>query len=219
MAAAGKLIIVGAGGHGKVACAVAEASGWTIAGFVDDAPGKIGCSVLGYPILGTTRSLCEQNHHADALLHIAVGGNRQRRLLATLLRDREFATLVHPSAILHSSVVVGRGTIICAQAVVHPSSTIGCHCIINTGAIVEHDCHVDDLAQVAPRAVLCGDVHIGEGANVFAGAIVTPGRQVGRWATVGAGAVALNDVLEGVTVAGVPASEISGGARGGSGGH
>ena len=46
------VLIIGAGGHGKVVADVLQTMGRSIKGFLDDDPAKAGTSVLGIPVLG-----------------------------------------------------------------------------------------------------------------------------------------------------------------------
>jgi len=70
---------------------------------------------------------------------------------------------------------------------------------------VDHECEIGAFVHLAPGVALAGRVRVGEGAFLGIGARVIPGRGIGAWAVVGAGAVVLDDVPDGVTVAGVPA--------------
>ena len=52
-----KLVIIGAGGHGKVIADIAEKMGYSIKGFLDDNDSLK--EVCGYPVLGTGRTVSE----------------------------------------------------------------------------------------------------------------------------------------------------------------
>ena len=130
-----KVIIIGAGGHGKVVADIVEKSGDTVYGFLDD-----GCDerseFLGFPFLGKTDD-CEK-YINEAEFVIAIGKADIRDKIAQRLKGAKLYTAVHPSAVISSiDVAIGEGTVIMANAVVNPGSRIGRHCIINTGAIVE----------------------------------------------------------------------------------
>lgn len=198
------LYVYGASGHGRVVADVARLAGYVLAAFLDDAPALAGGTVDEAAVMpGTTL----QELPPGTLVGLGVGSNRHRaRLLAEAARlALALPTLIHPSATLASSVVIGRGTLVTAKAVLNPGATVGAGVIINTGAIVEHDCRVGDGAHISPGAVLTGCVTIGPLAHVGAGAVVLPGRRVGARAVVGAGAVVTTDVDDDCVVIGVPA--------------
>jgi len=204
-----RVLIVGAGGQGRVAAdallAAHRAGGAScLVGFVDADPGLHGRMLFGVPIAGGLDALDTRAH--DAVV-IAIGDNaaRQRVAQSAALRDRLLAVVRHPSSIVAPDVVIEAGTMVSANATIVTGARIGRGCIVNTGCVIDHDSVIGDWAPVAPRAVLGGQVTIGAGVLVGIGATVMPGRCVGEGAIVGAGAVVTADVPPGAVVVGVPA--------------
>ncbi len=191
------MIVVGAGGHGKVIVALAKQLGIAVDAVHDDNPVLHGASVLGVPVQGS-----EPLRGRRAVL--AIGNNRTRQRLAGSL-DAEWTTLVHPRAFVDPSVKLGPGTVVFAGAVIQPDGAIGAHAIVNTGACVDHDAAIGDFVHLAPGVHLAGTVTVEEGAFVGVGTAVIPGRNIGAWATLGAGSVVVRDIPPGVTAFGVPA--------------
>jgi sugar O-acyltransferase (sialic acid O-acetyltransferase NeuD family) len=198
------LLVWGASGHGKVVADVAELCGYTVTGFVDDDPAKIGRPFMGLPVLAESEL---GGTDAGAALALGIGDNGHRAAAFARARTtgRRLPALVHPSAVIARSARLGDATLVCAGAVVNPAAVVGIAVIINTSAVVEHDCVVGDFAHVSPGAVLGGAAAVGRGAHVGAGSVVLPRRAVGTDATLGAGAVATADVPAGAVVVGVPA--------------
>jgi len=194
------LVLLGAGGHAKVLLATLEAAGREVLEVLDDDPARWGTSLLGRPISGPIDGNTLVPGHPAIL---GIGDNRVRQRLADL--DLSWAEVAHPTATVHSSVVMECGSVVFAGAVVQPEVTIGHHVIVNTGATVDHDCRLGDFAHIAPGCHLAGQVQVGEGALLGIGAAIVPGVSIGAWATVGAGAVVLHDVTAGSVVAGAPA--------------
>ena len=89
-----------------------------------------------------------------------------------------------------------------------PSSRLGSGVVVNTAAVVEHDCVVGDGVHLAPACALLGASRVGYRSLVGSGARVLPGVGVGAGCVVGAGAVVREDVADGTTVAGVPATVV-----------
>jgi sugar O-acyltransferase (sialic acid O-acetyltransferase NeuD family) len=191
------VVVIGAGGHAKVLISTLTACGVPVGAVVDDDDTKWGMDAQGTRVGRIERELGGRGI-------VGIGDNAQRREMARTL-SLEWQTVVHPSAYVHPSAKLGRGTVVFAGAVVQPDAVIGDHVIVNTGATVDHDCVVDDYAHLAPGVHLAGSVHVGEGAFLGIGSVVSPGVKIGRWATVGAGAVAIRDVADGVVAVGVPA--------------
>lgn len=175
------IILYGAGGHARVLISSLNALNLSSVAVFDDDPAKQ--LVHGIPVVGPYRS----DFHPELPLLLAVGDNAIRAKLAQTVAH-SFGTLIHPSAIVDSSVVVAEGTVVVHRAVVQAGAQLGQHVIVNTGASVDHDCVLSDFVQVAPGAILCGNVRVGEGTLIAAGAVVVPGIAIGRWVTVGAGA-------------------------------
>ena len=121
---------------------------------------------------------------------IAVGNNHDRKREAEARAGTRFTYLIHPSATVASSALIGMGTVIMAGAIVQARAQIGMHCIVNTGAQVDHDCIVHDYAHISPNATLCGAVEVGEGAWVGAGATIIQGIKVKPWSIIPAGSTA-----------------------------
>lgn len=185
---AGRVVILGAGGHGRVVADILTLSGWTVDGFLDDA--KDG-PVAGLPVLGPCARACEAGFLDGRAAIVALGDNAQRAALSRALLDRgeALATAIHPSAVVAGDAVIGAGTMVGAGAIIGVAARVGRFCIVNTAASVDHDCILEDGAFVAPGARLCGGVRVGEGAVVGAGAILLPGAHVLPGGRVPVGAV------------------------------
>jgi sugar O-acyltransferase (sialic acid O-acetyltransferase NeuD family) len=206
-----RILLLGAGGHGKAMADLLLADGrYEVAGFVDAAPKA--SQVLGLPVLGDESLFVALACQGITLAHAAVGDNAQRLAAAGRLRVARFAlpSLIHPAALIGHGARVAEGAAILARAVIGPEAEIGALALINTGAIVEHDCVVEEAAHIGPGAVLAGGVRIGAGVLIGAGAVVRPGVVIGAGAVVGAGAAVVEDVAPGARVAGVPARPVQG---------
>lgn len=196
-----RIAIVGSGGHAKVVIATAQAAGHEITGVFDDDASRWGQTVLGIAITGPTAAVLGD---PDATAVLAIGVNGVRARLATTARC-QFATVVHPSAIVHPTVALGPGTVVFAGTVIQPDTRVGAHAIVNTGASIDHDGVLGAFVHVAPGVRLAGDVTLGEGAFLGIGTVAIPGVTVGAWTTVGAGAAIVDDLPADVIAVGVPA--------------
>ncbi|MEE1314618.1 MAG: acetyltransferase [Faecalimonas sp.] len=196
-----RLMIIGAGGHGKVLADIAMKCGYTDIAFLDD--GATG-TCLGFPILGTSTDASKPEFANDDFV-IAIGNNLVREKIATE-HKLHWATLVHPTAIVGAGVCLGEGSVVAACAVINPGARVGKHCILNTASIVEHDNRIDDFVHISPGAVLAGTVHVDKGTHIGVGATVKNNVTICGGCTIGAGAVVVRDIEEEGTYVGVPAS-------------
>lgn len=200
-----KVIIIGAGGHGKVIADIILCSHDLVLGFLDDNcdPSE---TAAGFPILGKVEDYCS---YPEAEFVIAIGNAAVRERVAASMDGARWYSAVHPSAVvspLHTQI--GAGTVVMAHAVINPCAKIGRHCIINTGAVVEHDNVIEDFSHVSVGAKLAGTVRIGKGTWVGIGAVVSNNITVCPGCMIGAGAVVVKNMTEPGVYVGVPARKI-----------
>lgn len=207
-----RVLVWGAGGHGRVVADVVRAAGGTVSGFVDRDAARVGRPAApgAPPVLLSEADLLRlladgQADGAWDALALGIGDNRARLRAFAAAAGGPWPVVAHPSAVLSPSAGLQAGTVVMPLAALNADARVGRAVIVNTGAVVEHDCVVGDGAHLSPRCVLAGGARVGEGAWVGAGATVLPGVSVGPWAVVGAGAVVVRDVPGGTVVAGVPA--------------
>lgn len=201
-------MIVGAGGHAKVAADIAVLAGFSIAGFLDDVhTDRRGEAFSGATVLGGMDALQELSRTGVSRAFVAIGDCAARLATTDLVTKYGFVQpiLRHPAATVAAGVGVGAGTLIAAGAVVNPGTRLGAAVIVNTAASVDHDCEIADGVHVGPGVHLGGRVSIGSGVWIGIGAVVKDGVRIGAGAIVGAGAVVLTDVAAGVVAYGVPA--------------
>lgn len=182
------VVILGAGGHGRVVADIFLAAGRAVAGFLDD---RVVGPVAGLPVLGPFARALDPSFGRGRALIVGLGDTTRRVDLsqAVLRAGGMLATAIHPFAILAGGAQVGVGTSVSAAAVIGTGATVGRFCIVNTAAVVDHDCTLGDGVFLGPGARLCGGVIVGAGAFVGAGAIVLPGVRIAAGAQVRAGAV------------------------------
>lgn len=202
------LLIIGAGGHGRVvADAALTMSAWSSLAFVDDkATGKmLGCDIAG----DLSRLSKLRLHFEDAV--VAIGNASVRLELVERCKQLGFRLppIIHKTASVSSFATLGAGTVVMAQAAINAGSVVGQSCIVNTGATIDHDCVLADGIHVCPGAHLAGDVKVGAKSWIGIGACIRNGVSIGREVTVGAGAAVICDIEDGLVVVGVPARPLT----------
>ena len=204
-----RLLILGAGGHAKVVAEAAQLSGYDVVGFIDQSLDLRDTVILGTHVLGDDHIL-ESSDYDDCVLIVAIGDNALRSTIAArlLASERQFATVVHPTAVISPTAMLGEGTVVLAGAVVNSAAKIGSHCIVNTIASIDHDCFVGDFVHISPGAHLAGNCHIGDLGHVGIGASMLPGVCVGPRSVVGAGAAVICDIPADAIAVGVPAKVV-----------
>ena len=194
------LVVYGAGGHGRVVAEAADAGGWEVVGFLDDA--TTDDSTLPFPLLDP-----DDRALREAAYIVGIGDNAVRRRIGRELHDtgRVLAIVVHPYAVVSPSASLQPGVFVGPGAVVHTDAELHTGAIVNSAAVIEHDCRVGEYSHVAPAAALGGNVTIGADTLLGLNCTVLPRCNIGRGCTVGAGAVVTRNIDSDQTVAGVPA--------------
>ena len=197
-----RLIIIGAGGHGRVAADIAARNGYKEILFLDDDEAVKLCG--RYPVIGKSEMI--GNMEGDVF--VSIGNPAARKALQDSIEDERLIRLIHPNAVIGEDVAMGNGTIVMAGAVVNPGSKIGKGCIINTCASVDHDCRLGEYVHVAVGAHVAGHVEIGSGTWIGAGATVSNDIRICGGCIIGAGAAVVRNLDENGTYVGVPARKV-----------
>ena len=203
------VIVIGAGGHGRVVADALRAAGRELLGFTDADSTRQGTRLDGLLVLGGDEVLATHNVE-NVVLANGVGSigvpTRRRAVHEALAADGwRFTTVLHPRATVSPHALLEEGAQVMAGAVVQPGAVIGVGSIVNTGALVDHDCVLGAHCHVAPGATLSGQVHLGAECHVGTGAVIVQGVRLGARTLVGAGAVVVSDYPGEVTLMGVPA--------------
>lgn len=197
-----KLIILGAGGHGRVAGDIATATGlYDSIAYLDDA-------ILPYEyVVGKTEDYVKYISEPDTHFFVAVGNAEIRKRLVNNIKTSggSLVTLIHPSSVLGANVIIGIGSVIMPGAVINNGATIGEGVIINTCSSVDHDCKVGDYCHISVGAHICGTVTTGTNVWVGAGATVINNICVAENVFIGAGATVVKNIDIPGTYVGTPA--------------
>ncbi|WP_067713144.1 NeuD/PglB/VioB family sugar acetyltransferase [Dietzia sp. 111N12-1] len=203
-----RILVVGAGGHGREIACLVQSAGLRLVGFADDNVPALGLldSFEGHYLgaIGAIRST------VSAKFLLGLGSGVLRETVAGRMKKWEAAaSLVDPMASVGIDVRMGLGSVVFAQATVTTNVTLGLHTHIGRGAAIGHDCVLGDFVTVMPLASVSGNVTIGDRATIGAGAVIRQGQTIGADAFIGAGAVVVDDVPAGATVVGNPARPIA----------
>lgn len=204
-----KLLVAGAGGHGRVVADAAMATrDFSSVSFLDDRlAGQP--TIEGWPVVGTLDQLEALSPGFQAFVPGIADAELRLQLLGRARNaGLRCVTIIHPSATVSAHSAIGAGTVVIAGARINVGVRTGEACIVNTGATVDHDCVLGDAVHVCPGAHLAGNVAVGARTWFGIGAIAIQGIRIGANATIGAGSVVIRDLLDHVTVAGNPAREI-----------
>jgi len=202
-----QVVIVGAGGHGRVVADVLVSQGAVIRGFIDPNV-ETGCNVGGHTVLGDDTWL---NANPNSFVSVGIGATKDVTLRESVYRslaDHRVVGCIHSTAVIGTAARIHSTAQILAGSVVNHSAFIGENVVVYTGSIVEHDCVISAHTYLSPRVTLCGGARIGSRVFIGAGALVLPNVEIGDGAIIAAGAVVTEDVDANRTVMGVPAKVV-----------
>jgi sugar O-acyltransferase (sialic acid O-acetyltransferase NeuD family) len=174
------LLIIGAGGHGRVVVDTAELQGiWEDIAFLDDRSDMD--TVLNHRIIG---KLQEYEKFVDKYEYaiVCIGDNEGRLdLIQKILKvGYKLPVIIHPKASVSKYSIIGVGSVILAGAVINTNASIGTGCIININSCVDHDTIIDDGVHVCSGAVVRSMCSIGRLSYIGARSCVKSGKILGE---------------------------------------
>lgn len=202
------LIIIGAGGHGKVIAESAEACGiYDQIYFLDDkyaSKDKIS-EIYGWKVIGSIDSFHE--HIETSHFIVGIGNNSRRIHIQKTLEDAnaKIACVIHPTAIVSQYCTIEPGTCVLPGAIINIGTAIGKGCIINSGACIEHDCCIDQGVHISPNVSIAGGVKVGNGSWLGIGCSVIELIEIPANCIVGAGSTVIKSPVVAGTYVGSPA--------------
>jgi sugar O-acyltransferase (sialic acid O-acetyltransferase NeuD family) len=210
------IVIVGAGGFAREVLDVLEAANetdpgrWDVVGFVSEVAEDWGRDVNGRPCLGGLGWFEADASRRGVRLVCGIGSPAVRLRVVERCAGMglEFASVVHPRAVLTRRVEMGAGVVVTAGVVLTNRIRVGDHVHLNLNVTVGHDAVIDDFVTIAPGVNVSGNVHVGRGCDLGTGSAVLQKVRIGEWSVVGAGAVVTKDLPPNCTAVGVPAQPI-----------
>lgn len=203
------VIVIGAGGHGKVLINTLRMLGRHILFVTDDSEAQHGKMVGGAEVRGSDELIMHCSPDSVELVN-GVGSvtrpqTRKEVFNSFKYRGYRFATVIHPTAVVANSAEIAQGAQIMSGAVVQSSVLIGSNTILNTRCSVDHDCVIGAHTHLAPGVTLSGTVSIGQMCHLGTSATVIQGINIGHEAIIAAGSVVIRNVPARAAVCGVPA--------------
>jgi len=197
-----RLLIIGAGGHGRVVYDVAkQTTNYQEITFLDDAfDGSVEDGIID-----KASNFSQYLDSSDFFVAIGAGKIRKRYVSQLLEANANLISMRHPSSVISESVKIGRGVVVMAGVVVNCNTKIEDGVILNTCSSIDHDCIIGAYSHVAVGARLCGTVHIGDGCFIGANSTVVNNVSICGYCLIGAGGVVVKDLQEPGVYYGAPA--------------
>ncbi|MCB9317605.1 MAG: acetyltransferase [Lewinellaceae bacterium] len=119
-----------------------------------------------------------------------------------------YASTVHPTAVVPSTVALGRGVHISPGVVVAPYAGLGDFVVLNRSCSIGHHTALGDFVRINPGVTVSGVCRIGRGVAIGSGATVLDQLSIGENSVIGAGSVVTKNIPAGVVAYGVPAKVV-----------
>lgn len=206
------LIIVGASGFGREVlqwvkhCNKVDNT-WNVKGFIDDNLEALDGYLCDYKVIDTIKNYTIQENDQFA---IAIALPKVKKSVVEILKSKgaNFATIIHPTAIISDFCEIGEGVIITANAKISPNVKVG-NFVTLLGSGLGHDAVVENFCTITGNCSINGYVTIGEGAFIGSNSCIAPGKKVGAWSLVAMGSMVIMNVKAETKVMGNPARKIN----------
>lgn len=203
------IVMIGNGGHAGVLTEILLNQNYNIIGYT--APQKE-INRFNIPYLGIDEVI-QRFSPEDIHLVLGIGQigvDSIRLTLFKYFKDKGyfFESIIHKSAIISSSAILGEGVQIMAGVIIQPFVKIADNTLVNTRASIDHDCEIGPNCHLAPGTVFSGKVFVGENSHIGTAATVIENIKIGSRVLIGAGSVVVNDILDNSKVLGVPARNV-----------
>ena len=178
---------------------------YRIIAILDDDPQWEGCVIEGVPVKGP---LSEVVQFPDAQFVLAIGSYANSLARYDILKrlglpENRFETLIHPTALVHSSVSLGYGVLVFPNSLLAKGVVVKSFCQI-VCAQVSFNCVIEEGALIAFGSKLAQRVHVGAYAHLGIGSIVGVPLRIGMGVQVGAGSLVIEDLAPGCVYLGNP---------------
>lgn len=206
------LVIIGGSGHGCVIEACINDNRrkyndyeWELKGFCND----FDTEVDGYPVLGKIKDipkLLDEGYYFAWGIHL-IGRNVKTAEVFSGIKipDERWATIIHRSAFVDSSVTLEPGVFVMYNAYIAPRTHIGKCAMIKANTNIGHDVSIGALSHIAMGAIVVSCVNIGFCSDVAVGSTVLANSTIGDYAMLGASSLLTHDIPNNEIYVGSPA--------------
>jgi sugar O-acyltransferase (sialic acid O-acetyltransferase NeuD family) len=176
-------------------------------GFLDDNTEKWGKSIWGIKVLGGLQSAI---NYKNAYFVNGIGSSqnftkKEKIIRSTGLKDEQFETIIHPTASVSKSAVIGPGTVVFQNVTITSNVKIGEHVIILPNSVISHDNVIGSYSCITGGVCISGEVVIGKACYLGSNSTFRERIRIGDFSLIAMGSNVLKDVPPNSTLMGNPA--------------
>jgi sugar O-acyltransferase (sialic acid O-acetyltransferase NeuD family) len=177
-------------------------------GFLDDNPEKWKLSFQGVNVLGPLQKAKELN---DCFFVFGIGSTsnywKRKEIFKKLqINEKNFETIIHPSASVSRFARIGTGSIIFQNVTITSNANIGKFVYVLPNSVISHDTLISDFTCIAGGVCISGNVQVGEGCYIGSNSTIKDGVKIEDACLIGMGSVVIRNVPENTVVVGNPAN-------------
>ena len=149
-----KLLVIGAGGYGHLVKEIAVLNGYEIVDFLDD----------NSPLAGGRIDQIEEIEDRYDGSIVAIGNPDIKEKIFKRLRNP--VSLIHPTAVISKTAIIGNGCVVEALAVINSEAVVKDGSFVCAGAVVNHNSIVDKFCQIDCNSVVAMGAEVPKGYKV-----------------------------------------------------
>lgn len=173
-----KLLIVGAGGHGRCCLDIArEQECYSVINFLDDS--NVGSIVNGALVVNDVAHL-EECAREYTEVFIAIGNNSVRKQLMEKAEEcgGKNVSLISRRSHISEYATVEKGSVVFPGVVIEANATVGKGCIVAANSIINHDAVVEDYCLINSGTIVRPNTNIGTQTRIGCGCIISFGKEL-----------------------------------------
>lgn len=203
------LLIIGSGGCGRevlqwVKDINAKKPTWNIKGFLDDNLHSLDDKKCSVSVIS---KIDDYNICPDDEFVCCIGNSAVRKSLTEKMEARgaEFVSIIHPSAVVADTAILGKSVIVYPFALISDNATVGDYSIVNMYSSVAHDSAVGEYCTISAHCDITGACTLGDSVFMGTTSNLVPGTKIGDNVFICAGSTVMGHVRSGRKVLGNPA--------------
>jgi sugar O-acyltransferase (sialic acid O-acetyltransferase NeuD family) len=179
---------------------------YEVIAILDDNPETHNKVIRGVKVEG---ALTLAQNYKDAYFIFGIGSMKTRLIRNQLLEKMDidisrFETIIHPSAVIDSSAVIGNGCIIHPGAVVGNDVVVEPFVTIAVNSAIAPYAHIESFAMITSLVVILSHARIGQSVFVGSCSCVTENIVIGKGSLIGAGTIVSRNIEKGSFYLGNP---------------
>ena len=168
-----KLLIVGAGGHGRCCLDIARET-YDEVSFLDDC--HVGKQVNDCKVIGTIDEM-SSFYLEYTKIFIAIGNNEVRKKLSKQAKEigYEIVTLISKRASVSQYASIDSGCVVFPFVVIEPNAVINKECILTANTTINHDAIINEYCLLYSNTAIRPNATIGALTTIEANSLIDDG--------------------------------------------